>query len=304
MYLNHYVKNCAIIGLLIIGCAACRDEEPANLCLDNTATTITPCISELPVATEECIIQEIKVVLHNGNELSKYVYHHNGTHYHQIDHYLVKEDGFSETPDEIIQLEYDGQGRATNVFLTKPSVAGHSMATTYEYDETVVRISFRLSSEGAEDHVEHWEQLYVPDPKDSIYQFEQPPVPGVNNRFLFEFKGGNRVRFGIPEPDGPCSIYGERWRFTTKAHYDRLPNTIKDHAVRYPFNGAHGIPGFNEQFWVQEAANNFVAFEHLDDGSEPPFLYCWTFLISPGNERWIKEFKGTESSLIYTYNCE
>jgi hypothetical protein len=283
------MKKLFFLFLLFIGC---NREEEIDTCLDTIVLNEPPCQTFIDVTTP-CIIQEV-ITRVQGHELSKFVYYNNGINYNGIDIYdkSAWEDEFPEEPSEIATFTYEGDLIKEVIVSTPNSLR----KTYYEYSDESVTIIFELIENGVITFTESYDQLFVINPKDSVYLDE-----GFFD-ILREYKAGNNVRFAVSADSGRCIINGKRWVFTAKTSFDLNPNVFSDYAVRFPLGKETGFAG---QFWFGNNRNNIVATVDLPDGKNKK-EYCYKFLRN-GTRIWIKEYEFTSANQFhytYKYSCE
>jgi hypothetical protein len=283
------------LSLLIFLFMSCEQEETVDACADTTVLNELPCQAFINV-TPPCIIQEVLTTI-NGNQLGKSVYHHDGSHYNKIESYnrSKQADEYPVIPDETVTLIYEDD-RIKEVVIQPSARSGTQRKYFFDYKEFAVTISFELIEDGETTFSNSYDQLFVINPKDSIYLSE-----GFFD-ILREYKNGNNTRFAMEEKDGMCVINNQRWLFTSKMSHDSNPNVFKDYAVRFPLGGSEG---WAVQFWFGNNRNNMIASMDLINGNDKN-LYCYTFLRS-GDEVWIKKYEyagAYDYEYSYKYSCE
>lgn len=274
---------------------SCEQEETVDACADTSVLNEPPCQTFFDVAPP-CIIQEVLTTI-NGNQLEKYIYFHDGLNYSKIEFYYrsKQQDDYPVLPDETVIMIYEVNKIKEVVIQPSASPTTHRKYY-FDYKEFEVTILFELIEEGETTFSNSYDQLFVADPKDSIY---------LNEGFfdiLREYKNGNNTRFAIEAEDGRCVINNQRWRFTHKMSHDSNPNVFNDYAVRFPLGRGEG---YATQFWFGTNRNNMVAAMNLLNSNDKD-LYCYTFLRN-GGQVWIKKYEfATDLSYEYSYkySCE
>lgn len=292
-----------IFVLIVINFTSCNDKNESPHCADTINESFAPCSQELTVSSASCIIKEAIVKFNNGNQREKFIYHHNGINYFQIDSHTLQNDGsFTEEPNSIIQLYYD-QDRVISTVVSF-TTNSNLIKTTYSYSRSTVTITTFIDTGGANDATFTSFQLYTPFAKDSTYYYEDTSGKDLDLSYLNEMKGGNRIRMGTLASDGTCSWYGRKWKFDNKAYYDDLSNVLKDQAIRYPFNGNNGLPAFFDQFWVQTNLNNITGSVFDNGKIVEKTSYCYTFIRDATQKLWLKKLETGGVNIVYTYDCE
>ena len=281
--------------LLVFLFLSCEQEKTMDACADTTVLNEPPCLNFVNV-TPPCIIQEVLTTI-NGNQLEKYIYYFDGFHYNKIESYnrSKPQDDYPVLPDETVTMIYE-KDKIKEVVI-QPSVSpGIQRKYYFDYKEFVVNISFKLIEDGITTFMNSNDQLFITNPKDSIYLSE-----GFLD-VLREYKNGNNTRFATEAKDGVCVINNQKWTFTSKMSHDSNPNVFKDYAVRFPLGGGEG---WAVQFWFGNNRNNIVAAKDLVNSNDKN-LYCYTFLRS-GEQVWIKKYEfATDITYEYSYkySCE
>jgi len=294
-------KILLLIGLALCGCN--DNNETPNACEDKIDIKVDLCEEEIAVSKDQCIIKEAIVQFLNGNQREKFVYFHDGTNYYKIDSYTLQNDGsFTNEPGTTTTFTYD-DGRIVQVIVSFNTTPDSYLKTIYSYGYPEVKIESSYITHGAVGTVYEYNQFYIPDSKDSIYQHVEF-LNGTNLSYLSEMKGGNRTRLGTSDDKSACFLYGSTWKFNSKTYYDDQPNVLKEYAICYPFNGTNGLPSFSEQFWVQTNANNMIGNVFDDGSSFNRQQYCWTFLRSSLNKLFLKKVRMEGTIITYTYDCE
>lgn len=284
-------RLCLLVFLFI----SCEQEEIVDACADTSVLNEPPCQAFIDV-TPPCIIQEVLTTI-NGNQLGKCVYYFDGSHYSKIEVYnrSKQTDDYPVMPDETVTMIYE-EDNIKEVVILPSAKPGTQRKYFFDYKEFAVTISFELIEDGETTFTNSYDQLFVTNPKDSIYLSE-----GFFD-ILREYKSGNNTRFAMEAEDGMCIINNQKWQFTHKMSHDSNPNVFKDYAVRFPLGGAEG---YATQFWFGNNRNNMVAAIDLPNGIDKD-LYCYTFLRN-GDQVWIKKYEfATDLSYEYSYkySCE
>ncbi|MBX2955290.1 MAG: hypothetical protein KF846_03990 [Cyclobacteriaceae bacterium] len=281
--------------LLVFIFLSCEQQEIADACADTTVLNDPVCESFINV-TPPCIIQEVLTTI-NGNQLAKFVYHHDGLNYNKIEVYnrSKQTDDYPVMPDEVVTMIYENN-EIKEVIILPLASPGIQRKYFFDYKEFAVTISFELIEDGETTFSNSYDQLFVTNPRDSIYLSE-----GFFD-ILREYKNGNNTRFAREDKDGMCVINNQRWLFTHKMSHDSNPNVFKDYAVRFPLGGSEG---WAIQFWFGINRNNMVAAKDLLNSNSKE-LYCYTFLCS-GDWIWIKNYEFATDltyEYLYKYSCE
>jgi len=284
-------KLCLAVFLFL----SCEQEEIVDTCADTSVLNEPPCETFINV-TPPCIIQEVLTTI-NGNQLGKYVYQHDGSNYNKIEVYnrSKQTDDYPVMPDETVTMIYEAD-KIKEVVIQPSARPGTKRNYYFDYNEFAVTISFELIEDGEITFSNSYDQLFVTNPKDSIYMSE-----GYFD-ILREYKNGNNTRFAMEAEDGMCVINNQRWQFTSKMSHDSNPNVFKDYAVRFPLGGGEG---YATQFWFGNNRNNMVAAMDLINGNDKN-LYCYTFLRN-GDQVWIKKYdyaSAYDFEYSYKYSCE
>lgn len=280
---------------MILMLSGCENDVRVDACADNVILNESPCQSFTHV-TPPCIIQEVTESV-DGNELRKYVYYHDGLNYSRIDIYQkgVSENEFPEDPFEIVTMTYESD-QIKDVTIQPAATPTSHRKLSYEYADMKVAETFELVEGGVVTYTEHHDQLFLVDPKDSIYLSEG------DIDILREYKAGNNTRFAFEADSGQCIINKQRWVFTTKAIFDLNQNVFRNYAVRFPLGQE---TGYAAQFWFGNNRNNIVATVNPHD-SKDKSISCYTFLRN-GDQVWIKEYEVDGAYLYhytYKYSCE
>ena len=266
-----------------------------DACADTTVLNEPPCQNFIDV-NPPCIIQEVLTTI-NGNQLGKSVYYFDGSHYNKIESYnrSKQQDDYPVLPDETVTMIYV-EDKIKEVVIQPSTRPGTQRKYYFDYKEFVVSITFNLIEDGKTTFTNNDDQLFVTNPRDSIYLGE-----GFID-ILREYKNGNNTRSAVEAKDGVCVINNQKWTFTDKTSHDSNPNVFKDYAVRFPLGGAEG---YATQFWFGNNRNNAVATMGLVNGNDKN-IYCYTFLRN-ANQVWIKkyEYSGAyDYEYSYKYSCE
>lgn len=283
------IRRIGFLCLLLIGC---NSDDDMNACEDTFAINQSPC-QEFTNITPPCIIEQA-VELVGGKELTKYVYHHDGSNYDKIEVYYRNdaETDYPALPRETVTMIYEGN-KIKEVTVQPSNNSSTLRKYTYSYSDLAVSETFQLLISGVVISTDTYEQLYVTEPKDSTYVIES-----IDRDMLREYKSGNNVRVAIESSEGACVINDQRWVFTSKMIHDVNPNVFEDYAVRFPLGGETGFAG---QFWFANNKNNIVASADPRDVTQN-ILSCYNFLKN-GELLWIKEYEGYYN-ITYTYSCE
>jgi hypothetical protein len=282
--------------LLVLLFLSCEQEKVMDACADPTVLSELPCQTFINV-TPPCIIQEVLTTI-NGNQLGKYVYYFDGSHYNKIESYnrSKPQDNYPVLPDETVTMIYE-QDKIKEVIIQPSASPGIQRKYYFDYKGFVVNILFKLIEDGKNTFMNSNDQLFITNPKDSIYLSE-----GFLD-ILREYKKGNNTRFATEAKDGACVINNQKWTFTSKMSHDSNPNVFRDYAVRFPLGG--GGEGWAIQFWFGNNRNNIVAAKYLVNSNDKN-LYCYTFLRS-GEQVWIKKYEfatDIKYEYSYKYSCE
>ncbi len=281
--------------LLVFLFFSCEQEEIVDACADTAILNESPCQTFINV-TPPCIIQEVLTTI-NGNQVGKCVYYHDGSNYNKIEVYnrSKQTDDYPVVPDETVTMIYEAD-KIKEVVIQPSARPGTQRNYYFDYNKFAVTISFELIEDGEITFSNIYDQLFVTNPRDSIYLSE-----GFFD-ILREYKSGNNTRFAMEEKDGMCVINNQRWQFTSKMSHDSNPNVFKDYAVRFPLGGGEG---YATQFWFGNNRNNMVAAMDLINGNDKN-LYCYTFLRN-GDQVWIKKYdyaSAYDYEYSYKYSCE
>ncbi len=294
-----------IIALLFF--ISCHDTvKPVDQCVDRINLTFVPCAGYVNVSANQCVIKEARVAFSTGYEHEKYVYFYDGTDYYKIDRYDRPYDAdYPDSPNATIRFSYE-QGRIKEVIYASNATPNSYLQTTYAFLDTEVRIQvFHIVDGVSTQQLDDSGQLYLSNPKDSIYHYVGPHVADIfQDQYLGEYKAGNRVRFGVPASDGNCQLYDIKWRFIVKSYFDNLANVLRDYAVRYPFQGGNGLPAYYDQFWLANNANNTIAIVNDNGAKLESSQDCWTFLVNSSQQLWLKKFVTSGGEITYIYDCE
>jgi len=281
--------------LLVFLFLSCEQEEIVDACADTAVLNEPPCETFINVIPP-CIIQEVLTSI-NGNQVEKYVYQHDGSNYSKIEVYYRSKAQYDYPvlPTETVTMIYS-EDKIKEVVIQPSARPGTQRKYYFSYKELALTILFEVIEDGKTTFTNTNDQLYVTNPKDSMYLSE-----GYFD-ILLEYKSGNNTRFAVEAEDGMCVINNQKWKFTSKMSHDSNPNVFKDYAVRFPMGGAEG---WATQFWFGNNRNNMVAAMDLPDGNDKD-LYCYTFLRQ-GDQVWIKKYEfATDLSFEYSYkySCE
>lgn len=281
--------------LLVFLFLSCGQEEIVDACADTSVLNDPPCQDFINV-TPPCIVQEALTTI-NGNQLGKCVYYHDGSNYIRIEVYnrSKQTDDYTVVPEETVTMIYEAD-KIKEVLIQPSARPGTQRKYYFDYKEFAVTISFELIEDGVTTFSNSYDQLFVTNPRDSIYQ-----SAGYFD-ILREYENGNNTRFAMEAKVGMCIVDNQRWQFTSKMSHDSNPNVFKDYAVRFPMGGSEG---WAIQFWFGNNRNNMVAAMDLINGNDKE-LYCYTFLRN-GDQVWIKKYQFATDLTFeysYTYSCE
>lgn len=285
-------KGIILVGLLIWGC---EKEEFIDACADTGILNDPACQTFIGVGAPCMLLEVVKRV--NGNELEKYVYHHNGSNFSQIDVFAKEafQDQYPNEPAEIVNLIYENS-RIKQVTVQPLATPNVQRKAYYEYSDESVKTTIELIENGVVFLTESFDQMFLVNPKDSVYQSE-----GYFD-ILREYKDGNNTRFAVEADSGLCIINDKKWVFTVRTSYDLNPNVFSDYSVRFPLGKETGFAG---QFWFGNNKNNIVATIDPRSGKNK-IVYCYSFLQSD-DQIWIKEYEFTsayEYNYTFRYSCE
>jgi hypothetical protein len=287
------MKRISFLLLILLGCG--KEEMVVDGCLDTVILNESPCQTFVDV-TPPCIIQEVIGTV-NGNELTKYVYYHNGLNYYRIDVYEKHgwEAEYPEDPLQIVTMIYEGD-QIKEVTIQPTATPAIHRKLYYEYTDLKIASTFELVEDGLVTYTERGDQLFVLNPKDSIYLSE-----GYID-ILREYKDGNNTRSAIEADTGRCIINEQKWVFTVKTSFDLNPNVFRDYAVRFPLGRE---TGYAAQFWFGNNRNNIVATVTPQNSNDKK-VTCYTFLRS-GDQIWIKEYEmdgAYQYHYTFKYSCD
>jgi hypothetical protein len=287
-----------LFAALLSGCA--NDIfKPFDACADATDQSVDACQATITVSQNDCIIKQAIVKLGNGYDHSKYIYFYDGTHYYKIDVYdLLFDSTYADTANRTFLLNYDNN-RIADVKFINHARPGNYIKTTYVFSNDKVFIRDFKVVNGTESVISEKAQYYEAIQHDTLFQFEED-----SNQLVGEYKSGNRIRLAKSDNGGKCVINNKNWRFYEKAYFDQHENVMKDFAVRMAFEGGNGLPSLYQEFWLENNSNNLLA-EAYDAGNGYQISkICWTFLVSPNNDFYLKKYVGNGGSVEYTYDCE
>jgi hypothetical protein len=284
---------------------SCADDDNTKGCEDNINASFVPCIEELEVASDQCIVKEALKQNVAGVNFQKFVFFHDGTNYTKIELYENDYQGnIRDTVSSVFTFTYS-DGRISEV--TQVNKWQPQFLTRYVFTFVNRKVTMTVKSivAGVTSEFVGFTQVYLPDVTDTTFHWTGPNIATfIEDQYQTEFVNGNRVRFGYPSNEGTCHAWGILLAFQ-KNYYDDRPNVLADFAVRYPFDGSN-IPGLNLQFWAETNHNNVLATAYYD--RDAPDLVvdinCWTFLKNNSGSFWIKKFSSEYGQITYTYDCE
>ncbi len=201
------------LWVLVFLFMSCEQEEAVDACADTVVLNEPPCQTFINV-TPPCIIQEVLTTI-NGNQLGKSVFYFDGSHYNKIESYnrSKQTDDYPVMPDETVTMIYE-EDKIKEVLILPSARPGTQRKYYFDYKEFAVTISFKLIEDGETTFSNSYDQLFVTNPKDSIYLSE-----GYFD-ILREYKNGNNTRFAMEAEDGMCVINNQKWQFTHKMSHD------------------------------------------------------------------------------------
>ncbi|MBL7875216.1 MAG: hypothetical protein JNL53_06105 [Cyclobacteriaceae bacterium] len=286
------MKRFWVLGFLFFTCV---QEEIVDACADTVILNDPSCQTFIDVTTP-CIILEVLTTI-NGNQIEKYVYFHDGLNYSRIEVYFRSkpQDDYPVLPVETVTMSYE-EDKIKEVVIQRSVNLDIQSRYSFDYKELEVTVLFELFEDGEITFTNSNNQLFVTNPKDSVYLSE-----GYFD-ILREYRNGNNTRFAVEAVDGMCFINNQRWQFTSKMSHDANPNVFRDYAVRYPLGRGEG---YATQFWFGNNRNNMIAAVDISKGNDEDW-YCYTFLRN-GGQIWIKKYEfATDISYEYSYkySCE